>query len=76
MASNPAFAIDAVERVTIEVGYIVQKGVDEGTPPASIEEQVRTYFFADPDRADRSYMPVVQAYMTYYERERRRESGA
>ena len=76
LASNPAFAIDAVERVTIEVGDIIQRGVDQGTPPASIEEQVRTYFFADPDRADRSYMPVVQAYMTYYERERRRESGA
>jgi len=76
LASNPAFAIDSVERVTMEVGTIVQDGVTQGLTPEMIEVQVRTYFFADPERADRSYMPVVQAYVTYYERERRRSAGA
>ena len=75
LASNPAFAIDSVERVTIEVGDIIKNGTEQGITPEAIEEQVRTYFFADPERADRSYMPVVQAYMTYYERERRRSLG-
>jgi len=75
LASNPAFAIDSVERVTIEVGDIVRNGVDKGATLESIEQQVLEYFFADPRRADRSYMPVVQAYATYYERERRRGEG-
>jgi glyoxylase-like metal-dependent hydrolase (beta-lactamase superfamily II) len=76
LAANPAFAIDSVERVTMELGAIVQDGTGKGLTPEAIEVQVRTYFFADPERADRSYMPVVQAYMTYYERERRKSSGA
>jgi glyoxylase-like metal-dependent hydrolase (beta-lactamase superfamily II) len=72
LASNPAFAIDSVERVTVELGDIVRGGIDNGATLESIEQQVLEYFFADPRRADRSYMPVVQAYATYYERERRR----
>jgi hypothetical protein len=37
---------------------------------------VLEYFFTDPRRADRSYIPVVQAYSTYHERERRSEKKA
>ena len=47
-----------------------------GDTEESLEEQVREYLFADPSRADRSYMPVVRAYQTYYERERRRPPQA
>ena len=76
LASNPAFAIDAVERVTIELGDLIRDGTDRGDTEESLEEQVREYLFADPSRADRSYMPVVRAYQTYYERERRRPPQA
>jgi glyoxylase-like metal-dependent hydrolase (beta-lactamase superfamily II) len=72
LASNPRFAIDSVERVTTEVGEIVKEGLASSTPIEAIEERVRTYFFANPAKADRSYMPVVQAYTTYYERQARR----
>ena len=72
LAANPAFAIDAVERVTIELGEIIQAGIREGTSQERMEEQVRAYFFAKPDKADRSYLPTVQAYVNYYERQDRR----
>jgi glyoxylase-like metal-dependent hydrolase (beta-lactamase superfamily II) len=76
LASNPDFAIDAVERVTIAVGDIVKAGMEAGATPEAIEDEVKTYLFAKPAKADRSYMPVVRAYMTYYERLQRRSSGA
>ena len=76
LASNPGFAIDAVERVTIAVGDIVKAGMEAGTTPEVIEDEVKTYMFANPAKADRSYMPVVRSYMAYYERLQRRSSGA
>ena len=55
-----------------KIGDLIQNGTARGDSEESLEKQVREYFFADPSRADRSYMPVVRAYTTYYERERRR----
>ena len=72
LASNPAFAIDAVERVTVEIGEIVQAGMAAGKNEADMEDDVRTYLFADPAKADRSYRPVVVSYVRYYERQARR----
>lgn len=72
LASNPAFSIDSVERVTVEIGEIVKSGMAAGAAAEAIEHDVRTYLFAKPEKADRSYMPVVVAYMRYYERQQRR----
>jgi hypothetical protein len=41
-----------------------------------MEEEVRTYFFAKPEKADRSYLPTVMAYVRYYERQARRKAEA
>ena len=40
-----------------------------------MERDVRAYFFAKPEKADRSYMPMIRAYTTYYQRQERRASG-
>lgn len=72
LTANPAFAIDSVERVTIELGELIQAGMHDGLTLDTMEEQVRVYFFAKPDKADRSYLPTVQAYVNYYERQARR----
>ena len=72
LAANPAFAIDSVERVTLEIGEIVTEGMAAGRSLDVMEEEVRTYFFAKPDKADRSYMPTVLAYVRYYERQARK----
>ena len=69
LASNPAYAIDSVERVTVELGAVVKAGMAEGVSESTIEERVLTYLFADPRRADRSYLPLVRSYVTYYERQ-------
>ena len=69
MASNPSFAIDAVERVTIELGEIIKKGMLEGLSDSDIENSVCRYMFADPSKSDRSYLPLVISYRTYYERQ-------
>ncbi|MBL76178.1 MAG: hypothetical protein CL763_04580 [Chloroflexi bacterium] len=69
LASNPSFAIDAVERVTIELGEIIKKGMLEGLSDSDIEHSVRRYMFADPSKSDRSYLPLVISYRTYYERQ-------
>ena len=72
LAANPAFAIDSVERVTIELGEIIQTSMRNGLTLEAMDEQVRTYFFAKPDKAERSYLPTVLAYVNYYERQQRR----
>ena len=72
LATNPAFAIDAVERVTVELGEIVKAGMAEGKSEAAMEEDVLRHMFADPRKADRSYLPVVVSYVRYYERQARR----
>ena len=72
LASNPAFAIDAVERITVEIGEIVKQGMADGKSEAQMEDDVRRHLFADPAKADRSYMPVVISYVRYYERQARR----
>lgn len=74
LASNPAFAIDAVERVTIELGELIQTMMAEGRDENQIENAVKTYMFADPSQADRDYMPVVLSYMRYYERQARKQN--
>ena len=76
LASNPAFAIDAVERITIEIGEIVKQGMADGRSEAQMEDDVRRHLFADPAKADRSYMPVVISYVRYYERQARRAQQA
>lgn len=76
LASNAALAIDAVERVTIEVGEIVKDGMAAGKSEAEMEEDVRTHLFADPTKADRSYRPVVVSYLRYYERQARKAANA
>lgn len=76
LAANPAFAIDSVERVTREIGELVQAGMAAGRTLDAMEEEVRTYFFAKPEKADRSYLPTVMAYVRYYEREARRKAEA
>ena len=76
LASNPAFAIDAVERITIEIGEIVKQGMADGKSEAQMEDDVRRHLFADPAKADRSYMPVVISYVRYYERQARRAQQA
>ncbi|MCH7528362.1 MAG: hypothetical protein IH972_02295, partial [Candidatus Marinimicrobia bacterium] len=75
LAANPSYAIDSVERVTIEVGEIVKAGMAAGSTAETMERELRVYFFADPEKADRSYMPMVRAYATYYERRERRAAG-
>ena len=72
LASNPAFAIDAVERITIELGELIKEGMAAGRSEAEMEVDVRRHLFADPAKADRSYMPVVVSYARYYERQARR----
>ena len=72
LASNPAFAIDAVERITIELGELIKEGMAAGKSEAEMEVDVRRHLFADPAKADRSYMPVVVSYARYYERQARR----
>ena len=72
LASNPRFAIDAVERVTKELGELVQAGMRDGKSEEEMEREVREYFFAKPEKADRSYMPTMLAYLRYYERQARR----
>ena len=76
LASNPAFAIDAVERITVEIGEIVKQGMADGKSEAQMEDDVRRHLFADPAKADRSYMPVVISYVRYYERQARRAPQA
>ena len=76
LASNPAFAIDAVERITVELGEIVKQGMADGKSEAHMEDDVRRHLFADPAKADRSYMPVVISYVRYYERQARRAQQA
>ena len=76
LASNPAFAIDAVERITVELGEIVKQGMADGRSEAQMEDDVRRHLFADPAKADRSYMPVVISYVRYYERQARRAQQA
>jgi len=76
LASNPAFAIDAVERITIELGELIKDGMAAGRSEAEMEVDVRTHLFADPAKADRSYMPVVVSYVRYYERQARRAKNA
>ncbi len=76
LPSNPAFAIDAVERITIELGELIKEGMAAGKSEAEMETAVRTHLFADPARADRSYMPVVVSYVRYYERQARRAKNA
>ena len=76
LASNPAFAIDAVERITVELGEIVKAGMAAGKSEAAMEDDVRRHMFADPARADRSYLPVVVSYVRYYERQARRAKNA
>ena len=75
LAADPAFAIDAVERVTTALGEIVQAGMAAGKSEAEMEEDVTRYMFADPRKADRSYAPVVVSYVRYYERQARRASS-
>jgi glyoxylase-like metal-dependent hydrolase (beta-lactamase superfamily II) len=75
LAADPNFAIDAVERVTIALGEIIKEGMETGASPEETETVVKRYMFADPNKADRSYMPVVQAYSTYFEREQRRSAN-
>lgn len=72
LPSNPAFAIDAVERITIELGELIKEGMAAGKTEAEMEVDVRTHLFADPAKADRSYWPVVVSYVRYYERQARR----
>ena len=76
LASNPAFAIDAVERITIELGELIKEGMAAGRSEAEMERDVRTHLFADPAKADRSYWPVVVSYVRYYERQARRAKNA
>ena len=76
LASNPAFAIDAVERITIELGELIKEGMAAGRSEAEMETDVRTHLFADPAKADRSYWPVVVSYVRYYERQARRAKNA
>lgn len=76
LASNPAFAIDAVERITVEIGEIVKQGMADGKSEPQMEDDVRRHLFADPAKADRSYMPVVISYVRYYERQARRAQQA
>ena len=76
LASNPAFAIDAVERITVELGEIVKQCMADGRSEAQMEDDVRRHLFADPAKADRSYMPVVISYVRYYERQARRAQQA
>ena len=76
LASNPAFAIDAVERITVEIGEIVKQGMADGKSEAQMEDDVRRHLFANPAKADRSYMPVVISYVRYYERQARRAQQA
>ena len=76
LASNPAFAIDAVERITVELGEIVKAGMAAGKSEAAMEDDVRRHMFADPAKADRSYLPVVVSYVRYYERQARRAKNA
>ncbi len=75
LASNPAFAIDAVERVTAELGEIVKAGMAAGKSEAAMEQDVLRHMFADPGRADRSYLPVVTSYRRHYDRQARRGRG-
>jgi len=72
LATNPGFALDSVERVTIEIGELIQAGMAAGHTLDAMEEDVRTYFFAKPEKADRSYLPTVQAYVAWYERQARK----
>ena len=72
LSANASYAIDSVERVTVELGELIQAGMREGITENAMEEQVRIYFFARPDKADRSYLPTVQSYVNYYERMARR----
>ncbi len=76
LASNPAIAIDVVERVTLEIGEVVKGGMAAGKSDAEMETDVRAHLFADPAKADRSYMPVVVSYRRYYERRARKAAGA
>ena len=76
LASNPAFAIDAVERITIELGELIKEGMAAGRSEAEMEVDVRRHLFADPAKADRSYWPVVVSYVRYYERQARRAKNA
>ena len=76
LASNPAFAIDAVERITIELGELIKEGMAAGRSEAEMERDVRRHLFADPAKADRSYWPVVVSYVRYYERQARRTKNA
>ncbi|MBI67145.1 MAG: hypothetical protein CL777_00120 [Chloroflexi bacterium] len=69
LASNPSFAIDAVERVTIELGEIIKEGMSKGWSDPEIEISVCKYMFADPSKSDRSYIPLVVSYRKYYERQ-------
>ena len=41
-----------------------------------MEDDVRRHMFADPAKADRSYLPVVVSYVRYYERQARRAKNA
>jgi len=75
LASNPGFAIDAVERVTVALGEIIKEGLESEFSYEDIEARVKAYIFAKPDKADRSYLPLVTAYANYYERLRRRANN-
>jgi glyoxylase-like metal-dependent hydrolase (beta-lactamase superfamily II) len=68
LPTNPRYALDAVERVTIELGELIQEAMAAGRTEEQMDVAVRTYMFAKPERADRSYLPTVRAYVTYYQR--------
>ena len=75
LASNPAYAIDAVERVTVEIGDMIKRAMADGVTTEAMDEQVRTYLFGNPDLADRSFMHVVLSYVRFYERQARHKNS-
>ena len=54
----------------------MKQGMADGKSEAQMEDDVRRHLFADPAKADRSYMPVVISYVRYYERQARRAQQA
>jgi len=69
---RPAWAVDLVERVTRELRDLIQQGAEEGLDLDALDERVRAHLFGLPHKAGRSYRTTVQAYLGYFERQRRK----
>jgi hypothetical protein len=57
--------------VTRKLEDIVRRGTEQGLSKDAIEEQVKVFLYAKPEKAEHQYAGLVQSYQTYFERQKR-----